>query len=231
MASITPTGGDRPAPGADERAAPKLDLGARLRAERLRHGLSLREVARRLGVSASTLSQVETGKAQPSVSTLFDIVNLLGTSLDGLLTEHGPFAAQGQPPAVQVDRAGVVPPSGPEAEGFFSFQRAGEHETLELESGVQWARLTAGSLPGVEFLRVTYAPGACSSSDGVFIRHAGQEFGYCLSGRLSVDVAFESYELGPGDSISFPGTTPHRLGNPGEVAAKAIWCVIGRHGH
>jgi len=224
-------------PGGDDRLAPKLDLGTRLRAERLRHGLSLREVARRLGVSASTLSQIETGKAQPSVSTLFDIVNLLGTSLDGLLTEHGPFGTDPQPPAVQVDRAdradraGVPAPSGPEAHGFFSFQRTGEHETLELESGVQWARLTAGSLPGMEFLHVTYAPGACSSSEGVFIRHAGQEFGYCLAGQLSVDVAFESYQLSPGDSISFPGTTPHRLGNRGQVAAEAIWCVIGRHAH
>ncbi|HEV8162890.1 MAG TPA: helix-turn-helix transcriptional regulator, partial [Actinomycetota bacterium] len=72
-------------------ATPALDLGARLRAERLRQGISLREMARRVGVSASALSQIETGKAQPSVSKLFDIVNLLDTSLDGLLAgEPGP---------------------------------------------------------------------------------------------------------------------------------------------
>ena len=64
-----------------------LDLGASLRAERLRQGLSLRETARRLGISASALSQIETGKAQPSVSKLFDIVNLLGVSVDDLLAE------------------------------------------------------------------------------------------------------------------------------------------------
>jgi transcriptional regulator with XRE-family HTH domain len=80
---------DATVPGApDEQApaaTPALDLGARLRAERLRQGMSLREMARRVGVSASALSQIETGKAQPSVSKLFDIVNLLDTSLDGLL--------------------------------------------------------------------------------------------------------------------------------------------------
>jgi transcriptional regulator with XRE-family HTH domain len=232
MAAITPKGDDRSAPKGDEdRAAPRLDLGARLRAERLRRGLSLREVARRLGVSASTVSQIETGKAQPSVSTLFDIVNLLGTSLDGLLAGHGPFPAGAGRPPLPGDRAGPPTPAGPEVEGFFSFQRSGEHATLELETGVSWRRLTAGSLPGIEFLHVTYAPGACSSSEGVYMRHAGQEFGYCLAGRLSVDVGFDSYELGPGDSISFPGTTPHRLGNPGQVAATAVWCVIGRHAH
>jgi transcriptional regulator with XRE-family HTH domain len=196
---------------------PALDLGRRLRAERLGQGIGLREMARRLGISASALSQIETGKAQPSVSKLFDIVNLLGVSVDGLLAEDGP------------------PPGSPQVvvshghEGFFSLQRAGHHETLELESGVLWSRLTAGSFPGVEYLRVTYQPGACSSREGTFMRHAGQEFGYLLSGRLRVDVGFDSHELGPGDSISFPATTPHRLSNDGLDPANAVWCIIGRH--
>jgi transcriptional regulator with XRE-family HTH domain len=214
-------------------AVPALDLGGRLRAERLRQGMSLREMARRLGISASALSQIETGKAQPSVSKLFDIVNLLNTSLDGLLAgtptpaqrggDHGTAPADGDGP--------VVVTRGHDAEGFFSFQRAGEHEALELESGVHWRRLTAGSFPGVEFLHVTYAPGGCSSREGTFMRHAGQEFGVVLSGRLVVDVGFDSYELVADDSISFPATTPHRLGNPGSEPATAIWCVIGRHSH
>jgi transcriptional regulator with XRE-family HTH domain len=191
--------------------APALDLGGRLRAERLGQGIGLREMARRLGISASALSQIETGKAQPSVSKLFDIVNLLNISVDGLLSDV---------PQVIVSRG---------QEGFFSLQRAGEHKTLELESGVLWSRLTAGSFPGVEYLRVTYRPGACSSSDGSFMRHAGQEFGYLLSGRLLVDVGFDHHELGPGDSISFPATTPHRLSNDGPEPAHAIWCILGRH--
>jgi transcriptional regulator with XRE-family HTH domain len=194
-------------------AAPALDLGGRLRAERLGQGIGLREMARRLGISASALSQIETGKAQPSVSKLFDIVNLLGVSVDGLLAGQD----------------GPQPVVSPGQEGFFSLQRAGEHELLELESRVLWSRLTAGSFPGVEFLRVTYQPGACSSSDGSFMRHAGQEFGYLLAGRLRVDVGFDSHQLAPGDSISFPATTPHRLRNDGPEPAQAVWCILGRH--
>jgi transcriptional regulator with XRE-family HTH domain len=186
-----------------------LDLGASLRAERLRQGLSLRETARRLGISASALSQIETGKAHPSVGKLFDIVNLLNVSVDGLLAGE-PVVARG-------------------GEGFVSLQRAGEHETLELESGVRWRRLTAGSFPGVEFLHVEYPPGGSSSGDGTFMRHAGQEFGYVLSGRLTISVGFDAHELGPGDSISFPATTPHRLSNGGSEAAQVIWCILGRH--
>jgi transcriptional regulator with XRE-family HTH domain len=194
-------------------AAPALDLGRRLRAERLGQGMGLREMARRIGISASALSQIETGKAQPSVSKLFDIVNLLGVSVDGLLAGH-------DGPQVVVGRG---------QEGFFSLQRAADHELLELESGVRWRRLTAGSYPGVEFLQVEYRPGACSSVDGTFMRHAGQEFGYLLSGRLEVAVGFDSHQLGPGDSISFPATTPHRLRNHGPDPAHAIWCILGRH--
>jgi transcriptional regulator with XRE-family HTH domain len=186
-----------------------VDLGASLRAERLRQGLSLRETARRLGISASALSQIETGKAHPSVGKLFDIVNLLNVSVDGLLA--------GQAVVARGD------------EGFVSVQRTGEHEALDLESGVRWHRLTAGSYPGVEFLHVQYQPGGCSTGDGTFMRHAGQEFGYVLSGRLTISVGFDTHQLGPGDSISFPATTPHRLRNDGPEPATAIWCIIGRH--
>ena len=186
-----------------------VDLGASLRAERLRQGLSLRETARRLGISASALSQIETGKAHPSVGKLFDIVNLLNVSVDGLLAADAVAARDGQ--------------------GFVSLQRTGEHETLELESGVCWRRLTAGSFPGVEFLNVEYQPGGSSTGDSTFMRHAGQEFGYVLSGRLTIHVGFDAQQLGPGDSISFPATTPHRLANDGTEAAVAIWCIVGRH--
>jgi transcriptional regulator with XRE-family HTH domain len=211
-----------------------LDLGARLRAERLRQGMSLREMARRLGVSPSALSQIETGKAQPSVSKLFDIVNLLNTSLDGLLAGAERQAADLPPvqPRTAPEGPAVVPREPerrPEMEGFLSVQRTGEHEVLQLDSGVEWRRLTSGSLPGVEFLHVTYEPGACSSSEGAFMRHAGQEFGYVLSGRLLVEVGFDSHELSVGDSISFPATTPHRLSNRQQEAAYAIWLVLGRH--
>ena len=186
-----------------------VDLGASLRAERLRQGLSLRETARRLGISASALSQIETGKAHPSVGKLFDIVNLLNVSVDGLLA--------GQAVVARGD------------EGFVSVQRTGEHEALDLESGVRWHRLTAGSYPGVEFLHVAYQPGGCSTGDGTFMRHAGQEFGYVLSGCLTISVGFDTHQLGPGDSISFPATTPHRLGNDGPDPVHAIWCILGRH--
>src|SRR3984885_711240 len=60
-------------------------VGRRVREERLRQQIGVRELARRVGVSASLISQVELGKASPSVGTLYPIVNELGLSLDELL--------------------------------------------------------------------------------------------------------------------------------------------------
>ncbi len=62
-------------------------MGQRLRSARERQGLSLREVARRLDISASALSQIETGKSRPSVKTLYAIVSELGLSMDQLFAD------------------------------------------------------------------------------------------------------------------------------------------------
>src|SRR4029453_10691958 len=64
------------------------DLGSRLREERERAHISQRELARRLGVSASLISQIESGQSKPSVSTLYAIVSELGVSLDYVFRVH-----------------------------------------------------------------------------------------------------------------------------------------------
>src|SRR5215470_5307720 len=64
-----------PAPGVSS-------LGSRIREERTRRGVSLRGLARDVGVSASMISQIETGKTRPSVSTLYAITSVLGVSIE-----------------------------------------------------------------------------------------------------------------------------------------------------
>jgi len=66
-----------------------VNVGALIRRERQRQGLSLRELARRVGVSASMLSQVETDRTRPSVSTIYAIATELGISIDALLSDRG----------------------------------------------------------------------------------------------------------------------------------------------
>ena len=88
-------------------------LGARLREERDRLGLSLRELARRLDVSPSLVSQIETGKIQPSVRTLYAIVSELGVSLDEVFApaDDEPDGHR-LPPTPRIGRRTVV--AGPE---------------------------------------------------------------------------------------------------------------------
>jgi len=59
----------------------KVEVGNRLRAERERLGISLRELARRVGVSPSLVSQIELDRVNPSVSTLYGLVTELGMTM------------------------------------------------------------------------------------------------------------------------------------------------------
>jgi transcriptional regulator with XRE-family HTH domain len=197
------------------------DVGPRLRAHREQRGLSLRELARRLGVSPSAISQIETGKSRPSVSTLYSIVSELGMSLDELFG-----AAKPAPPA-------EAPPPAPtkrQASGERHVQRADSRATIDLESGVRWERLTPGPDHDTDFLFVTYDVGGSSSEGNRSMRHSGHEYGLVLSGTLEVTVGFDHYVLGPGDSISFDSTVPHHLTNLGDEPVHGVWVVVGRQG-
>jgi transcriptional regulator with XRE-family HTH domain len=208
-------------------------LGARLRQERDRRGLTLRELARRLDVSPSLVSQIETGKTQPSVRTLYAIVSELGVSLDEIFTPAGeeaeerPSEPRPDPPA----RQSVQPHDTAILAGIGRVQRAEGRQVIDLGSGVRWERLTTWNDRDVDFLYTTYEAGGSSSPDGGLMRHNGREFGVVLSGRLGVTVGFEDYVLGPGDSIAFDSSTPHRLHNDGDEVVTAIWIVLGRHHH
>jgi transcriptional regulator with XRE-family HTH domain len=210
--------------GKNGRADAVSPLGERLRAERDRLGLSLRELARRLEVSPSLVSQIETGKINPSVRTLYAMVSELGVSLDEL------FLAEPEPMHSTHARGARVGRSDDGTEtGQGRVQRADSRRTIELESGVRWELLTNSNDRDVDFLHAIYEVGGASSSDGKLVRHSGREFGLVLSGTLSVTVGFEEHTLGPGDSISFESSIPHLLHNDGDEVAHAIWVVLGRH--
>jgi len=206
---------------------PSSPLGERLRRERDRLGLSLRELARRLEVSPSLVSQIETGKIQPSVRTLYAIVSELGVSLDELFAPPASSQATPQQATAGASRRATRATS-PEP-STDRVQRVHDRRAIELESGGRWERLTAWNGPDVEFLYATYAVGGASSPEGTLVRHNGREFGTVINGRLGVTVGFEEYVLEPGDSISFESSIPHRLHNDGDTDVQAIWVVLGRY--
>jgi transcriptional regulator with XRE-family HTH domain/quercetin dioxygenase-like cupin family protein len=227
-----------------------LQIGGRIRAERSRRGISLRSLARSVGLSPSLISQIETGKCQPSVSTLYAITTALGVSVQDVLGEApaeaqlaeatgvalAPVGAAAIPVGGVAGSAGGLAGSAGEALG--ASPRPGERpalrgpvvcpaqrEILEFDSGVTWERL--GRVPGshVDFLLVRYAPGGCSSEAGRLMEHPGTEYGYLMEGELLVTLGFRTHRLTVGDSVSFASATPHSYRNMGPGTAVGIWFV------
>ncbi len=188
-------------------------IGERLRAERVKAGISQRELARRLDLSPSLISQLESGLSKPSVGTLYAIVTELGLSLDRI---------------IRGDAYEQAPSRGRTAVKAKPLVHTGERRVIDLDSGVRWEQLTADSEDGVDFLEAIYEVDGASTPDESLMRHHGREYGYVVRGRLGVQIGFDLHEMNPGDSIVFDSTEPHRLFNMGEEPVHAIWVVVGR---
>ena len=217
-----------------DRASLRDDLGLRLRAARERKNIGLRELARRLGVSASLISQIETGKSEPSINTLFAIVSELELSVNEIVFEpsqqSNPSGAgatdarDGAPGRRLQEPSPTHVPDAPDS----PVQRGTSRISISLESGVSWERLTSQPDHNVDFLLLRYPPGSESTAPHSLMRHNGTEYGYILTGKLQVTIGFETYEIGPGDSIAFDCTQPHRFATVGDETVEAVWFVVGR---
>lgn len=223
-------------------------IGQRLRSARQAAGISLRELARRASVSASLVSQIETGRLRPSVSTLYTLTGALGIPVADLLESGRSSGSDGEvsgdiydasPGEYPVTTAGLAAmiaknpvalhtnPGGTSQEDTpdRATTSADSREEITLDSGVVWQVL--GQLPGqrVDFLRIVYAPGSASST-GELTVHPGTEYGYVLAGELVMQLGDEERTLIRGDSVCFHSSTPHRFRNNGDVPAIGLWVVI-----
>jgi transcriptional regulator with XRE-family HTH domain len=200
---------------------PGTGLGPRLRLAREERRLSARELARRIGCSASLISQIERGVSVPSVGVLYSLATELGSSLDHLL-----FGAAAPPAGGGGGPAGGGDGAGPEPGAPDIVQRGYCRSIIDLASGVRWERLTPGTDAMTDFLEVVYSPGGHSTDERRPLRHDGREYGLVIRGTLQANVGFESYELGPGDSIAFDSSTPHEYLNKTGEPVHAIWVVV-----
>jgi quercetin dioxygenase-like cupin family protein len=153
-------------------------------------------LAERAGVSQPYLSQLENGRNNPSIQTLYRIANALDLSPQDLLPS---------------DQAEVV------------VARAGADAAAPVEGRPDAARirvLVGAPSKVIQVQELTVEPGG---SLGEFVKHDGEEFVYLLAGSVVVELgAIQAGQLGPGDSIWYPATTPHRWRPVGGEGARIL---------
>jgi len=207
------------------------NLGSRLKNLRLKAGLTLRALARKAEVSPSFVSQIENGKSQPSVATLYAFAQLLDVSIDELFEPRGgeaegPALVDGWGPNGNKNPSNAWHPS--EYANRVSVVHPTHRSSLTMAEGVVWERLAATPEHAVNFMKINYASGATSTGGGDLVSHDGYEYGYVLKGTLEIVVGSETFILHEGESIGFDSMIPHRLRNVGNSAFEGIWFVHGR---
>ncbi len=171
----------RPPADADEVVASAL--GATLRRLRKSKGLTLQQLADLCGLSQPFLSQLENGKAVPSLSALASVAQALDTTAHSLL----------------------MPPPNRE----ISTVRASGDDTFELVEGATVRFLVKGGPRSMEPNEVSAEAGVRTSHTG----HSGEEMVYVLDGVVRIELdGHEPIHLELGDSCTFPATVPHSVG-------------------
>lgn len=174
-------------------------LGARLRHFRKIRGLTLKEVAAKVGCSESMISKIETMRVTPSLHMLRRLTEALDINIAMLFADgasDGVVSRQGQRPRVETDSLR----SGP---GVSLERLVPYHPTSLLQANIH-----------------IIAPGG--SSDGL-ISHVGEEMGYLLEGLVELEVDGRKFVIRPGDSFYFRSELPHGYRNLGTTEASILW--------
>ncbi len=181
----------------------RLDIGRRLKDMRKRQGLSQAELSRRVGVTPSSISQVESSQIYPSLSALIKMADVLGVDVQSFFKETGPA---GRRVVFQASEAAEV-----------KSKRVGETMLIR--------RLTPADFEGKgEAYLVEIPPG--SSSNAHFLECKGEEMGYVVSGELCFKMEETDIQCREGDVISFTRTAPVAWSNVGSTMACLFWTVI-----
>ena len=176
----------------------QVQIGARLRAARLARGLTLDAVGTAAGISQGFVSKLERDQVSPSVATLVAICDAVGIKVGSLF----------EPPPSQIVRAGEGSP--------INFGGQGASEFL----------VTPGSQTALEVIQSLISPGG-SGGDDLYSLDNDVEFVFVIRGTLTVVLASEEHELGPGDAMTFRGRDPHTWRNCStEEECEVIWVLV-----
>ena len=172
-----------------------MKIGNKIKELRVMKNLTQEELADRAELSKGFISQLERDLTSPSIATLVDILQVLGTNLQEFFTET------------------------PDEQIVFHdsdyFEKADDH----LGNKIEWI-IPNAQKNIMEPIRLTLEPGGSTYPD---IPHEGEEFGYILSGSVTIHIGNKKYKAKKGESFYFtPGST-HYIKASGKTGASLIW--------
>lgn len=172
-----------------------MEIGSKIKRMRLRLGLTQEELADRTELTKGFISQLERDITSPSIATLMDILEALGSNVSEFFSDHA-------------DEKVVYA-----AEDMFV------KEDATPGVSIKWL-VTNAQKNALEPILVTVAPGCHTAEDDP---HEGEEFGYVLSGSVQLICGDSRYKLRKGDSFYFHPTGVHYLSNSGKGESKVLW--------
>ena len=166
-----------------------LDIGASLKVVRQNKGLSQRELAKKAGVTNSTISMIEKNSVSPSVSSLKKVLSGLPMSLVDFFSMENTLTSEPK----------IVYRSD---------------ELLDIGDGNLDYKLVGRDYPkrAMSVMSETYPPGSDTGDE--MLKHEGEEAAIVIEGKLELTVNKEVYILEAGDSYYFNSESPHRFRNP-----------------
>jgi transcriptional regulator with XRE-family HTH domain len=174
-----------------------MDIGGKIKGLRLMHGLTMEDLADRTELSKGFISQLERNLTSPSIATLMDILACLGSDLKEFFSD-----STGAP---------VV----------FDSEDAFVKEDAEAGYMVGWL-VPQAQKNAMEPILLTLAPGG---SFGPHEPHEGEEYGYVLSGAVTLLLGRQKLKVKRGSSFYFKSSLNHEVQNNGRAEAKVLWVV------
>ena len=172
-----------------------IDVGKKLRALRLGNNLTQEELASRLELTKGYISQLENNKTSPSMSTLFNILEVLGTDVHAFFSK--------------------------ESDVVVTFKQSDfyEKEDTALKHMIYWIVPNAVKYE-MEPIMIVLQPGGDSFKDEP---HPGEEFGYVLEGQVTLVLNKKKHTVKKGETFYYLANQPHYLTNLSQHPCKVLW--------
>lgn len=170
-----------------------MDIGAKLKELRVLKGLTQEELADRAELSKGFISQLERNLTSPSIATLIDLLQCLGTTIGEFFCE------------------------APEEQIVFGRADYFEKHDADLKNSIQWI-IPNAQKNVMEPIMLTLAAGGETYPDNP---HEGEEFGYVIQGGVSIHLGTRTYKAKKGESFYFIPDKKHYLTS--KTGAVLLW--------